>query len=101
MKTLAALKRQAKDFKWSMTETNSFFFRGGIPDFLKAYRKVTKVQADRLAFETNKNGEKAESWVTFPKAKQVAIEQSNDAYIVTFTQDTGTFIKYHLVKAKP
>ena len=49
MKTLTALKREATNFKWSMFRTNSFFIPE-IPEFLKAYRKVTRVQADRIAF---------------------------------------------------
>lgn len=103
MKTLAALKREAKNFKWSMIHTNSFFFRNGIPEFLKAYRKVTRVQADSIAFETIKDGKISESWATFPKAKQVEIIEdsifSPQSYWVKFTQDDGTFIQYHLLEA--
>lgn len=103
MKTLAALKREAKNFKWSMFRTNSFFIPE-IPDFLKAYRKVTRVQADRIAFETIKNGETSESWATFPKAKQVEIVEdsifSPQSYFVKFTQDNGTFIQYHLLECE-
>jgi hypothetical protein len=103
MKTLTALKREAKNFKWSMIHTNSFFFGNGIPDFLKAYRKVTRVQADRIAFETIKEGKASESWTTFPKAKQVEIVEdsifSPQSYFVKFTQENGTFIQYHLLEA--
>ena len=103
MKTLAALKREATNFKWSMIGTNSFFFSDGIPDFLKTYRKVTKVQADRIAFETVKDGQVSESWATLPKAKQVEIVEdsifSPQSYFVKFTQDNGTFIQYHLLEA--
>jgi hypothetical protein len=103
MKTLTALKREATKFKWSMFRTNSFFLPI-IPDFLKAYRKVTRVQADRIAFETVKNGEVIESWGTFPKAKQVEIVEdsifSPQSYFVKFTQDNGTFIQYHIVEAE-
>lgn len=102
MKTLTALKREATNFKWSMFRTNSFFIPE-IPEFLKAYRKVTRVQADRIAFETIKNGEISESWATFPKAKQVEIVEdsifSPQSYFVKFTQDNGTFIQYHLLEA--
>lgn len=103
MKTLAALKREAKNFKWSMIHTNSFFFGNGIPDFLKAYRKVTKVQADRIGFETISNGKIITSWTILPKAKQVEIIEdsifSPQSYWVKFTQDDGTFIQYHLLEA--
>ncbi len=99
MKTLTALKREAKKFKWSMVQTNSFFFTDGIPAFLQSYRKVTAVQSDRIAFETVKDGKTTESWATFPKAAQVEITESDNSYFVKFTQDTGTFIKYHLIAA--
>ena len=100
MKTLAGLKRDAHNFKWSMIHTNSFFI-SEIPDFLSAYRKVTRVQADRIAFETIKDGQVSESWATFPKANQVKINalDCND-YLVKFIQDNGTFIQYHLVRVE-
>jgi len=101
MKTLSALKREAKNFTWSMFRTNSFFIPE-IPDFLKAYRKVTRVQADRIAFETIKDGVISESWATFPKAKQVEIVEEQisgrQSYFVKFTQDNGTYIQYHLLE---
>ncbi len=102
MKTLAALKREATNFKWSMFNTNSFFFPNGIPDDLKAYRNVTRVQADRIAFETIRDGQTTESWASFPKAKQVEITEDNifnQSYFVKFTQDSGTFFTYHLIAA--
>lgn len=102
MKTLTALKREAKNFKWSMFRTNSFFIQE-IPEFLKTYRKVTKVQSDRIAFETVKDGKITESWASFPPSKQVEIVEdsifSPKSYFVKFTQDNGTFIQYHLLEA--
>lgn len=102
MKTLAALKREAHNFKWSMIRTNSFFVRE-IPEFLKAYRKVTQVQSDRMAMETHKDGHVIDSWVTFPKAKQVEIVEdsifSPQSYFVKFTQDNGTFVQYHIIES--
>ena len=101
MNTLTALKREAINFKWSLVATNSRWFNNGIPDFLSMYRKVLKVQSDRIAFETIKNGVISESWAILPKAKQVDIVKDNsidDAYFVTFVDDANTFLKYHLIK---
>lgn len=101
MNTLAALKREAINFKWSLVATNSRWFSNGIPEFLSIYRKVLKVQSDRIAFETIKNGVISESWAILPKAKQVDIVKDNsidDAYFVTFVDDANTFLKYHLIK---
>lgn len=100
MKTLAALKREAKNFKWSMIRTNSMFFGADIPDFLKEYRNVSRVQADRIAFETLKEGKIRESWSMFPKSKQVEILEDDifrNTYFVKLTNDSGTFIQYHLM----
>lgn len=99
MKSLAALKREAVNYRWSLVETNSRFYANGIPDFY-LNRKVAKVQSDRIAFETIKNNEVLLSWATLPKAKQVSIVQddsTDDAYFVTLTDDAGTFLKYHLL----
>jgi hypothetical protein len=70
---------------------------------MKAYRKVKRVQAAGIIFETIKEGKISESWVPFPKAKQAEIIEdrisSPKSYYVKFTQDNGTFIQYHLLEA--
>jgi hypothetical protein len=96
MQTLSALKREAHNFKWSMIDSNSSFLRD-IPDFLKAYRKVSRVQSNSIAFETLKDGKVSESWTDFPKASGVEIIADQSGYLVKFTQESGTYIQYHLV----
>lgn len=86
MKNLSQLKLNAHRFEWSMI-SNSWF--DSVPDFLANFRRVSRVQTQRLAFITIKNGESRESWTDFPKASNLIIKAlENGDYFVEFKGET-------------
>lgn len=80
MKTLADLKRQAKLYLWEQTH-NSWFPCRTIP----GKRQVGRVMSQRLTLLTEKNGETHESWLDFPKAKDLEIKETSAGYELTIT----------------
>jgi len=85
MKNLADLKRNANRFKWSMV-SNSWFNQ--VPEFLNQFRTVSRLQTQRIAFNTIKDGMARESWTDFPKAKNLEIVAlDNGDYHLTFKGD--------------
>jgi hypothetical protein len=86
MKNLSELKLNAHRFQWSMLQ-NTWF--DSVPEFLSAFRPVSRVQTQKLAFTTIKNGISTESWTDFPKAKNLSIKAlENGDYIVEFIGET-------------
>ena len=99
MKTLADLKRQAKNYEWSML-SNSWFKT--VPDFLVRFRKVEQTGSRDITFETIKNGVKTYSGTAWPKAKLLEITQHEaieGGFYVTFHGETekDCTLKYLLV----
>jgi len=84
MKTLADLKRNAKNYVWSLKE-NSWFKQ--IPQFQRDWRSVSIVQSTKMAFDTNKDGIKTQSWMDFPKASELQIiPLGNDMFTIIIKQ---------------
>lgn len=90
MKTLADLKRQAADFTWEMTFNS--WSGGQLKEGHKLFgkqRKVIRVQTNGLWFEseTAKSG----SWLDFPKANELHIEDRVFAGHVERPESCGEF----------
>lgn len=94
MKTLADLKRQAKNFEWSL-QYNSWFPHS---THLKEYRKVAHISSVSIGFHIRKaDGLQAISYLDWPKAKQLSIcdvttaffesEKDRFSYKLTLTRD--------------
>lgn len=82
MKNLSQLKLNATRFKWSML-SNSWFDQ--VPECLKDFRIVSRVLTNKISFVTIKDGMSKESWVDFPKAKNLHIQLLDCGdYILTF-----------------
>ncbi len=86
MKNLADLKRNVANFSWSLLENS---WHEDIPDFMSEARKVATVQASRFSLWTNKEGKLSESWIDFPKAKELKIDREEEGYKITITRDCG------------
>lgn len=97
MKTLADLKRDAQNYEWSMIH-NSWFTN---TNNLKSFRKVACKNNVGLGFETiRSNGEKAISYLDWPKAKELHITKiDNESYhvmIASLCRDKEHVILYEL-----
>lgn len=73
MKTLADLKREAKNYTWEMYYNS--LFGGYLQPKHKFYglqRRVNKIQSNSLAFEY-KESKSGLSWLDWPKASELSI----------------------------
>lgn len=88
MKTLAELRRHAKNFQWSMIKNS--WAETILPE-LKCFRDVAEVTTKYIAFYTPKNGVHEISYINLPKAKDLRIEEctheNEKGLCVTFTDD--------------
>lgn len=71
MKTRADLKRQCKDFEWSLIENT--YMSGEVPSYQHAFRQVKNIYSTNFTLLTEINGEIKESWIDFPKASELEI----------------------------
>lgn len=99
MKTLKDLKSNANKFKWSLIK-NSWY--QSVPDFQKSPRKVGQVLTNKFSLITIKNGVESESWLDFPKAKELSINKfDNGVYEITINKILQEYadgsIQYHLM----
>ena len=82
MKTLADLKRNADKYEWYLME-NSWF--KNVAPHLATWRKVGRIESRRLTLLTERDGKTFESWLDFPKAKELEIlAQDYGKYILIF-----------------
>ena len=88
IKTLAELKRNAKNFEWKMIK-HSWFKE--IRAELKAFREVAEITNKHIAFYTQKNGYYELSYIDLPKAINLIIEKcthkNEEGYCVTFISE--------------
>lgn len=101
MKTLADLKRNADKYEWKLLE-NSWFER--IPPHQKEWRRVSRTMGDKFALETIKDGEKIDSWVSYPRSTELEIIDNEDAtFDVIIARDCGANKPSHIMhyKLKP
>lgn len=95
MKTLADLKRNAANYKWSLI-VNSWF--GEVPEFQQVFRKVGRVRTSDFSLLTNKDGVVKESWINWPKAKELTITQLETGnYHVEMKFDCGSDRPVHVM----
>lgn len=84
MKTLADIKREANKYEWSLT-SNSWY--QSVPEFQSAWRKVSRLQSNRLALKTLKDGTESDSWIDFPKASEITIQHNGlSSYTLTINR---------------
>jgi hypothetical protein len=69
MKTLSDLKRNAKLYTWKLIY-NSWY---PVAPHQSHPRKVARIQGDKFSLQTLHNGKASESWLDWPKAKDLSI----------------------------
>ena len=72
MKTLSDLKRDCRNFKWSLV-SNSFY--KDIPSFQAEFRRVSIVKSTKFALETKRDEHTIDAWLDFPKASELTIKK--------------------------
>lgn len=85
LNTLKDLKANAHKYEWKLL-SNSFY--SSIPSHQDCYRKVGSAKSTRFSLLTNLDGQVKESWVDFPKAKELKITHFGlDFYRLEITRD--------------